>query len=760
MQSSPARRLADRDRRAILGTVVFCAAVGGAFSGASPTELPIWDALLCSAFAALVTLAAGRVPRQTLLTFATISAATVGLSVWLLFGLGAALLTIVSVNLRRRDQVNGTVAGALAVQALLRWPPLWFFGFPSLLATLACGFLFWQAYRYSHQSDRQAIRGATAIGLSVVVIGLVGFSFALLSARSDANLGMDAARRGLAEVRDGDTATVEDQMSSAESALTRAADRLSAVWLQPIRLLPVAGQHMRALAVASEQGATVASAARSAVDQVDLSSLSLVAGEIDIDVLTTASPQLRETSDSLRIAQKSISSTSSPWLITPLQRRMEDLLEELDSNIPETELAAEAASVLPGLLGAESPQRYLVLLGNPGESRELGGFVPVYSLVELNNGALRRVESGRISQLYASAREGRLDDPRGYPDLFEVRTPAFWPQNITGLNDIAEVHRAVKDVFPTLAGAPIDGTIYLDPTAIAALLQITGGVSVDGVPAPITAATAKDFLYRDQYELFPESPARFDALLSLVNATFANLTQGRLPGPERLGEVLGPVARAGRLQVAVDDPAASAFLERIFLLRRFGSPPDVDYLSIMQTNAASNKMDIYLQRNLRYQVQLDHAANLTATVRAELVSTVPVDAPSYTLGLVPDDDDPQPVRLGENAIVISLFTPHELASVRVNGDEQLPTRHLESGGWRFTQRVLLPPNETAVVEWDLVGTRAFLDGYELELFNQPLPQDDNITVEIVRPGAAPILTTAQLTEDMVITETGHVLFDS
>lgn len=762
MNAAPTR-LRPRGRRSssetpALASIAIIAALGGAASCAAPTGIVMWDAILAGGLAALISLAASQVQRQTLLIFSTISAALVGLSIWLAFGLAAVLFTIASVDLARRDRITGAVGGALAAQALLRWPPLWFFGLPSIIATAACMFLFWRTYQYSRRSTRKVIRQAAIGTASVVVIVLVAFAFALLTARADANRGVDAARRGLAAVRGGDTAAVQVELASAESALTTATGRLNEVWLEPVRLIPVAGQHKLALATASEQGAKVAGSARSAVDAADLSSLSLIGGQLDIGLLTQAAPKLRSTADSLVVAQATINASYSPWLVNPLQRRVANLLEELDQAVPEAQLSADAANVLPAIVGAETPQRYLVLVGNPGESRELGGFVGMYALVEFTQGRLHRVESGRINRLYERARQGTLDHPEGYPDLFEARFPAFWPQNLTGLNDIAEVHRAAKDVFPTLAGAPINGTIYLDPGAVAGLLELGGPVSIPQVEGAITAANAEDFLYRRQYALFPESAERFDALLALIDTTFAQLTAGQLAGPERIGEVLGPIARAGRLQVAVDDPAANAFLEDVFLLRRFEAPTNVDYLAIMQTNAASNKMDVYLQRNLRYTVALDDSGGLTGTVTAELVSTVPSDAPVYTLGRGTEADAPNPVRPGENLVAISLFTPHELTTVRINGEERLPVRHREADGWRYITRVVLPPNTTATVEWDLVGTRNFLTGYQLEVFNQPLRNDDELTVELQRPDGSVVSAQTTVTEDLVITQDAAVIF--
>jgi len=403
------RRSRSADQTAALITVVVIAAVGGIAAGAAPTGIDIWDAILSGGLAALISLAASRVQRQTLLIFSTLSAALVGLNFWLLFGVAAVLFTIASVELRRRDRLTGAVAGALAAQALLRWPPLLFFGFPSMVAAGACAFLFWKAYRFSRRDARRTITITVLTASAIVTVLLIAFAFAGLTARSDANRGVEAAQRGLAAVRSGDVETVELELAIAETALTKASNRLDALWLEPARLIPVVGQHQTALAVAAQEGARVARSAGAAVDQVDLKSLSLTGGELDIGALAGAAPRLRQTADSLQVAQSNINATYSPWLVNPVQDRLRDLLFELQDAVPEAELSANAAEVVPGLVGSESPRRYLVLIANPGESREMGGFVGMYALLEFNQGRLHRVESARVDGLYSRAREGTLD---------------------------------------------------------------------------------------------------------------------------------------------------------------------------------------------------------------------------------------------------------------------------------------------------------------------------------------------------------------
>ena len=112
------------------------AAIGGALAGCHPTGTPAIDPIYAAAFAAAVTWAAGRAPRGTLLWLGVL--AVVMSRGWLVLpALAALLLAFAGVWPRRPNALLGALTGALAVQVVLRWPPIAFHGATALVAVAA-----------------------------------------------------------------------------------------------------------------------------------------------------------------------------------------------------------------------------------------------------------------------------------------------------------------------------------------------------------------------------------------------------------------------------------------------------------------------------------------------------------------------------------------------------------------------------------------------------------------------------------------------
>jgi len=188
---------------------------------------------------------------------------------------------------------------------------------------------------------------------------------------------------------------------------------------------------------------------------------------------------------------------------------------------------------------------------------------------------------------------------------------------------------------------------------------------------------------------------------------------------------MGPAARAGHLQVATFDDRHNDFLRSVKLLRDFGRTETTDFVGLVQTNALSNKIDLYLHRELDYRAEVrDGQLFATATVR--LRSIIPEDAPTFALGIGDD--------LGRNRILLSLYSPHALQQVSINGvsAEFGTTREFDLE--RYLVDITLPPTpDEFVIEFELFGLPPIDETYSLEVWHQPLVNSDEVTVSYQGP---------------------------
>lgn len=718
------------------------AAVGAAMASGAPTGLAVWDLVLRMAVAALFVLATARAPGWVAIIAATMAAIFSAGGGWMPAAGLALVLAMGAAGLPRFERILVPIAAAVTVQALVRIEPGGFFGLPSIVTGCVVVLAAWFAYRsLAPVGRRRSRRILLGLVVAVGVIGAVG-GLTLLGARGDVENGINMARKGLDAARDASTEQVSADFESAAELLESAESKAASPLAMPLRLVPVAAQHRDAVVVATRHGSALARQVSHMLVEADVSTIKMEAGEIDLSILADMEPDLVDTVEVMDLAITELDEVQSPWLVPQLATRIGDLNDEMKSVYSEAKIAADAAGVVPAMLGHGGPRRYFVAFGSPAESRELGGFIGSWVLLEFDDGNVARVDGGRISSLYDLVQANQDLSQDEFPPWYVRRArPHIWPQNVTSSPDMSVVAQAARQIFDGLAGGPIDGFVYADGYALAAMLELLGPVSVDGVDGRINSNNAIDFLFDGQYRVVERDVLKSE-LDNIFDGLFERLVETRLPGPERLGKVLGPVARQGRLQVMTFNEAENEFLRSIHLQRRFGWPTRAaDGFGIVQANGTASKMDLYLHRTIVYDVTVTSSGYLSGTVDVELVSQVPDDAPAYALGR----DEP-----GLNRTYLSLYTPHQVAEIRVDGDPVQLLRGDESGYRRYEADVALQANTTAVVEFDIVGQVDPDRPYDVSVWHQPLVNDDQVTIRLRGASNGPLVHEFTITEPTLV----------
>lgn len=717
--------------QALVVAVALVAGLIAAASPAQPTGTGGWDEFLKFVFAGALVIAGSRAPRWTPMVFAAVAAGLSGVTIWAAIAWIGLLAALATAMLQRRSRLLGAFAIALSVQAILRLPAFGFFGLPSIVAGIAALVLLVSGYRYSSRLARSRMRwGVLATVAAVFIVGIAG-SVTLLGARADVERGVDAAQRGLDAARQGDTDLVVSELGVAEQALVSAEAAASGPIARGLRLLPVAAQHHRAVEVATEQGATIAREASAAVREADLDTISLRAGQVDLAALSAMAPRLRSTATALDTGVERITAVRSGWLLPAVRDRVDELLVEIEDLLPEANRAAEAVDVVPRLLGADGPKSYFVIFGTPAEARGFGGLLGSWAVITADQGRLSIADSGRIGRLFDVTRSNSVPEGLATDWYLEMARPTTWPQNLTSSPNFFEVAAVSQAVLAGAFAEPIDGYIYMDTWALIDLMKLSGPVDIPFQDAPLSADNAPQFFFEDQYRIEDINRTElFETLAVVAGAVLERLAgEVELPGPEELGRVLGPAARAGRLQMITFDPEANEFLREVRLLRTFDSDAQ-DFLGIIHGSGTAGKLDLYLDRTIDYRVSVGETGRFTATTRVELTSLIPDDAPSYTLGT---DEWGQ-----INRALVSLYSSHVVADVRVDGVERAPVRRSGEGDFLRTLvgTEVGPDPEPVVIEFVIEGQIDPDRPYTIEIWHQPLVNKDSVRVAYTGPDGA------------------------
>ncbi|MEW6471652.1 MAG: DUF4012 domain-containing protein [Actinomycetota bacterium] len=705
------------------------AAAGAAFAPGDPTALPAVDVVLRAALAAVVTAASARARRQVWLfaSTATVVAGTGASLDWLAFvATGATLALLV---LGRRSWIVGAFVGACLSQVLLRLDLGGTTGTSATVAGAVCGLLVVSGLRRSRRSTRRRswIAAGVLAGAAVVFSGACALAAA--GAASDVRAGIDAGKDGLSAARDGDVPKATGHFDRAADAFGRARTDLGRWWVRPALAVPVVAHQLRAVRTLSAAGQELAGAAASASAELDLKGLRLQQGAVDLVAVDRAAVALSSARRALERAGAEVEEARSPWLVPPLADAADDLDGRMAEARRDVGTAADVLEVAAPMLGRDGPRRWFLAVVTPAENRGSGGLVGNIAMITATAGKLELVDVERVARLNEA-----VDDeaaarvlPRIYAEAYEAWNVPAKLQNATVVADFPTAAEALESVQPLAGRGEVDGTISVDPLAVAALLEVIGPVRVPSWPVPISAKNAASVLFHEQYVALPEA-AREDFLGQALAAVWVRATTGDLPSPAALARALGPAVKGRHIQFHSRRAAEQAALGRLGAdgaLRYAGA----DHLGLVTDNASQSKIDWFLRRALDYRVRYNPGSgSVEATATVTLSNDAPATGlPSYVLGgLVAPP--------GFSRQIVQLYTPFELTAATVDGRPP-PAAALRSlgraGNWAHELDVAIPPGSTMKIELRLKGA---LTGqpkrWTLDVARQAAVRPDQVTVTL------------------------------
>lgn len=722
-----------------VGLSALASTVGAIAAHPHPTANPVGDAVVALAVGTGIVVAASLArPRAWLVASGLLVVGATG--PWMALAGATTALSAGALRWPKRlsCRVTGAMVGAALVQTMMRMPTDRFSG-NLLLSTLVGGGLAtsaWPAVGPRARRRLRAVRNTLGIGAGLACVGL-GVSIVL--ARQALQQGVSRADAGLDAARAGEGVDAADLLGDASRAFAAAHDDLTAWWARPALLLPGVGQHARALEVLADEGAHLADAAAVSARTARVEDLQVTDGRLDLARVRGLAQPMASVRDALGRAREGTRRAESPWLIAPMANRLADFQHSIETASEEAATASAAVDVLPDLLGGSGERVYFVAFGTPAEARDLGGFMGAYAILGADRGELTLRSTGRVNNLNVFFGGRQLEDRTVFPDHYLALFPERFWQNATGSADFPTVAEAIRQMWQPPA-QPLDGVLYMDPQALATMLELTGPIHLPGYSEPLTAATAAPFLLRDQYVVFPDSDVprrglpidaaetRHDFLVDAAKAVFTELTSGDLPGPRVLADTLAPAVRERRLLFHSFRDDEQLLFERLDVDGAL-PPVDGDFLSVRASNRGRSKIDAFMQRAVTYDVAADPRHN---TVHATVTVEVRNDAPASGL--------PDPVignhldrSTGTNSTTVAIYTPLKLLDVTMNGESIGRGAQREYGRNRYSVLLDVPAESLRTVTFELTGSMDLRDGYHLDVVPQPLVNNDRFRLIIEGP---------------------------
>ena len=664
---------------------------------------------------------------------------------------------------------RAAIAGAIAAVAarldgIGPWDP---FGLTSLVGLgIVLGVAGFGFRRHTHRQrlTMWRILGGAAVALTVALVGLVA---ATVRAEDPLRAGNRAARAGLEKFRSGDLLGAADDFADAANSLRRAGIELGRPWSQPVRFVPVVAQHRNAAADVADDGAVAAARIADMLRIVDYQSLSPVDGRIDIDAVRALEVPLRDLADAVGALDDTLAAADSPWLVYAVGDRLDRLRTEVAAQRRGTDNAVAAVELAPDMLGADGPRRWFVAFTTPVEARASGGYMGSWALLTIDDGRIELTRFGNTLELNQSG-AGRprtltgVDDDYVanygtfiYADQEQRRIgPAAW-SNITTSPHFPTVASTIAELFPQSGGTPVDGVMMLDVYAVARLMEITGPVTIEQTGTSnaggtsttpdlvLDAGTAAQYLLLDQYRIADQDQRR-DGLEAVARTTFAALLNATFPAPPQIAELMGPMAREGRLAAWAARDTEQQVLSRLGIageLPLVGDPLDAqgtpavsdfadgafgDGFTFTLTNATGNKIDYYLDGTADYRVQVDRErGTVEGTFTITLTNTSPTTG--WGSGIIGNELG---LPTGTNRTWLSVYTALPPTRVLVDGGDEGARRTVERGWWMVSRQLDIAPGDTIEV---VVATRGVIgadDDYRITVRNPPLVRPVTVSVDV------------------------------
>ncbi|HUF58890.1 MAG TPA: DUF4012 domain-containing protein [Actinomycetota bacterium] len=607
-----------------------------------------------------------------------------------------------------------------------------------------------------HRRPRRRAR-RTLLALLIVAIGLIavgGLSWFPARAAGDH---LEAGRAALMQGRDllaaGDALAARRAFSVAAREF-RDADRETRNPL--IRfggLVPLAGRSYDAIGTLAGIGGRTATAGEGlAVALTELpgglGSLAPSGGRIPVEAMRSLVPAVSAARAELEAAGEESLTLPTSYLIGPIASAADLARDEVGAALRTVRSAEALLVALPSFAGADGTRRYFVAAQSPAELRGTGGFIGSFAILTATDG---RLELGPFREISVLRNVAPANAPAPSSDFREVYDrfggAGFW-RNLNMTPDAPTAATMIEALYERVRGIPLDGTIFVNPQALAELLEATGPVRSPLLDRTLTAEDVVDYLANGAYEEFGYRASLRKRVLGIVAG---GVVERFLRGADRDADPQADLrsvvdaASAGHLLLHAADPDVQAAFETAGIAGKLGTPRG-DFLGVFTSDASGTKVDYYMSRDVRYEVSLGAGGTGSAEASLTFRNDAPADArPSYVLGPYSGTG----LGVGDHQSFLSVYCRAgcEMARATEEGDPAGMEVHTELGFRSLSRYVRVDAQGSRTIGLSLRLRRIWagdeLGGtYTLRIQGQPTIRPTTVTLVVRVPDGMRIVHTS------------------
>lgn len=289
--------------------------------------------------------------------------------------------------------------------------------------------------------------------------------------------------------------------------------------------------------------------------------------------------------------------------------------------------AKDALMLAPGALGEPSKKTYLLLFQNDKELRPTGGFMTAYAFLTLDKGRLQSSQSDdiyRLDEKLLNVCKNKIcpltpPDPivRYLPEA-DGRKRTAWSMRDSNISpDVPTSMAQFEKMYNMLGeGTSWDGIILIDTHVVEELIKITGPIEVFGTtysadndprcncPNVIFELEAYAQIIQKGQE---DRKAILGTLMQQILARSLGAATDKLPEFINAGVKL---AEGKHLMFYMKDQKLQAALSKLDWTGEI-KPYTYDYFMINDANFAGQKTNLYVQQNVKLDINIDSSGKVT-----------------------------------------------------------------------------------------------------------------------------------------------------
>ena len=618
-----------------------------------------------------------------------------GRAVAVLVAVEAALSVIAILAGRRVLQLRWTILGAVVVLAVL--------GGVTARATV---------YVQPVVGLSRRLRLAAVAVVAGTVVVAAPATLALVRAVSGMRDAVRTVGTALDSFSQTDAAGTAMEFERSQALFAAAERKLDGPWVSLGLAVPVLSSNVRASRTLASSGEEVSAAGAISLGIADGGTIPVSSGSVGLDELARFATALSSAADTLERSHQRLAAIERPFMVPPLRRALLETDRRLEREAATLARTASLARYVPPILGTAGARHYFLAFQNDLEPGATGGVVHSWAELRAEYGRLHVARAGGRQELESAvALRSAADAPHQWDD---VNTSPDFPTSA----------RRMGDLYSRSGGRPVDGVIALDSVGLAALLELTGPVRVDGWSDPVGWHNVKEVIRRNAAGPPTGEP---DVVVELVASALRAVTTADLGTARNVVRLLSRGTQDRHLLLYLSRPEEERAISGVGIDGAV-EPVLGDSLLVVTENTPSDSEDDDVRRSVRYEVTLRPGPSAT-----ELSGRLEVGTTGGTSGQGRD----LPSK-------ISVYSPFGAVSASL-GSRSVELRSRPNLG-RQEHSLFLPagaPDRTLTME---VRGRLTLtkDGwYRLDVQGQPsVPQDLDVSVTV--PGGWRIAETQGL----------------